>query len=427
MKRLEGKNATVTGGSGGTFALALALAVAAFSVPVQAKAETRDAPQYSGSIAFSPEGILFVGDNVGSAVFAYKTDPSKANPRDKEVKPFEIDQINSAIARAIKVQVSALQVNDMAVHPITHQVYISVSILNGGKVTPAVVEVSATGKITAVDLNAKDRTEYKIKDAPTPDQHFIQRAWLVPDAEKYAEKAETPMRSMTIVDMKFHNRELYIAGISNEEFASTLRKVPYPFTGEASTSHIEIYHTSHAQYETRAPIRAMTFADVDGKDTLVAAYTCSPVVLIPVDELKDGAKVEGRVVGDMGNGQPISMVSMNYSGIPTIFVTNGGHSPRYLPVSDLQNAKVYTPGNSPHHMQLDTSPPYPLGAVGKAVLFWGASMRADLLNEKFLISLTRDTQSGNLNLEALPIFPLPMKLDQIWSEYDFKGVKQPGG
>jgi hypothetical protein len=145
---------------------------------------------------------------------------------------------------------------------------------------------------------------------------------MVPDAEKYHQKAETPMRTMTIVDMKFHNGELYIAGISNEEFASTLRKVPYPFTGEASTTYIKIYHTAHAQYETRAPIRAMTFADVDGKDTLVAAYTCSPVVLIPVDELKDEAKVDGRVVGDMGNGQPVSMVNVNYDGIPMIFVTN---------------------------------------------------------------------------------------------------------
>ena len=31
-------------------------------------------------------------------------------------------------------------------------------------------------------------------------------------------KAKTPMRSMTIVDMKFHNGELFVAGISNEEF-----------------------------------------------------------------------------------------------------------------------------------------------------------------------------------------------------------------
>jgi hypothetical protein len=128
MKRLEGKGAAVTGGSGGKFALALALTAAALSAPVPTRAQGLDTLQYSGSIAFSPEGVLFVGDNVGSAVFAYKTDPNKANPRDKEVKPFEIDQIDSAIARAINVNVSELQMNDMAVHPITHEVYFRFNI-----------------------------------------------------------------------------------------------------------------------------------------------------------------------------------------------------------------------------------------------------------------------------------------------------------
>jgi hypothetical protein len=148
----QGKSAAVTGGSG------------------EEKAETRNAPQYSGSITFSPEGVLFVGDNIGSAVFAYRTDPSKADPSDKELKPLEIDQIDSAMARAIKIEASALRVNDMAVHPITREVYISISELNDGKVTPAVVKISATGEITAIDLNAEGRAEYKIKDAPAPDQ-----------------------------------------------------------------------------------------------------------------------------------------------------------------------------------------------------------------------------------------------------------------
>src|SRR5271154_5430219 len=379
MKRVEGKLAV---GNSGIFALALALTVAALSPPAQAKAETRNIPQYSGSITFSPEGVLFVGDNIGSAVFAYRTDPSQADPRDKEVKPFEIDQIDSAIARAIKAKASELQVNDMAVHPITHEVYISISKLSGGKVTPVVVKISATGKITTVDLNAEDRTEYKIKDAPTPDQHFIQRAWMVPDAEKYREKAETSMRSMTIVDMKFHDGELYIAGISNEEFASTLRRIPYPFTDGMSETNIKIFHDAHAQWETRAPIRAMTFATVDGKDTLIAAYTCSPIVLIPVEDLKNGAKIEGHVIGDMGNGQPLSMFSFNYKGEASIFVTNAAHDPRIIPIASLQHARVITEADSRHQFILDTTG-LPAGVVGKAVMFVGSSLHADLLNDRF--------------------------------------------
>jgi hypothetical protein len=94
--------------------------------------------------------------------------------------------------------------------------------------------------------------------------------------EKYHENANTLMRSMTTVDLAFHNGELYIAGISNEEFASTLRRVPCPFTDRMAEWQRR-FHDAHAQYETRVPIRAMTFETVDGKDTLVAAYACSMV------------------------------------------------------------------------------------------------------------------------------------------------------
>jgi hypothetical protein len=45
---------------------------------------------------------------------------------------------------------------------------------------------------------------------------------------------------------------------------------------------IEIYHTGHNLIETRAPIRAMSFASWGGRTYLVAAYTCTPVVTIPL-------------------------------------------------------------------------------------------------------------------------------------------------
>jgi hypothetical protein len=111
------------------------------------------------------------------------------------------------------------------------------------------VKISLTGKISEFKLNALDRGEFKIKDAPTPNQHFADRAgqWPVPSPEKYHEKAITPLRSMTIVDMKFHAGELYVAGISNEEFSSTLRRVPYPFTDAISETRILLNRSGAVQ------------------------------------------------------------------------------------------------------------------------------------------------------------------------------------
>jgi len=142
-----------------------------------------------------------------------------------------------------------------------------------------------------------------------------------------------------------------------------------------------------------------------------------------VENLKNGAQIEGHVIGDMGNGQPISMFIFKYNGEDSVFVTNAAHDPRIIPIASLQHAKVITEADSNHQPILDTMG-LPAGVVGKAVMFVGSSLHADLLDDKFIISLTRNANSGNLNLESLPTFPLPSGVNEIWSEYDFKPLKK---
>lgn len=392
------------------FAQAASVSAAAESSRTAAKL------QYAGVLTFSPDGVLFIGDNVSGAVFAY---PLGAGAAPAAAPPLDVGGVDGRIAALLRTPKSSVHINGMAVHPISHDVYLSVSF---GAGSPALVKVSPAGVLSRVDLARAKPTSWVVPDAPTEDQHFRDRTgdWPVPAGDQYHLKAMTPMRSMTIVDMKFHDGELFVAGISNEEFSSTLRRVPYPFDGQSSSTAVRIYHVAHERYETRAPIRAMGFATIDGQDTLIAAYTCSPIVLIPTADLKDGAKVTGRTVGDMGNGQPLSLVSVSFNGEPSLFVTNAGHGPRMIPISGLQKAVAYLPDNSPHGGVGDWRPEYPLGPVGKSLMFVGSSLFADKLDDKYLVSVTRDANSGSLNLEALPTFPLPIKLDQIWAEYDFK-------
>jgi hypothetical protein len=373
--------------------------------------------KYAGALTFSPDGVLFVGDNISGAVFAY---PMGGGAAPTKAAALDIEGIDGRIAALLKTPKSSVHINGMAVHPTSHDVYLSVSF---GAGSPALVKVSPAGVLSRVELARAKPTSWVVPNAPSADQHFRDRTgdWPVPAGDQYHLKAMTPMRSMTIVDMKFHNGELFVAGISNEEFSSSLRRVSYPFDGQSSSTAVRIYHVAHERYETRAPIRAMGFATIDGQDTLIAAYTCSPIVLIPTADLKDGAKVTGRTVGDMGNGQPLSLVSVSFNGQPSLFVTNAGHGPRMIPISGLQKAVAYLPDNSPHGGVGDWRPEYPLGPVGKSLMFVGSSLFADKLDDKFLVSVTRDAHSGSLNLEAVPTFPLPIKLDQIWAEFDFKG------
>jgi hypothetical protein len=382
-------------------------------------------PQSAGALTFSPDGVLFLGDSKLGAVFAFETQRGQAPA---SLDPFIFESIDEKIAGALGVTAKSLVMNGMAVHPVTREPYLAVGVRNGDRLETAVVSVSLTGEVHPFDLSSSKVTVHQLSDIPDEGKTFQSRAgtFPLPPAAFFEEKARTPLRSMTIVDLKFHAGEVFVAGVSNQEFSSTLRRIPYPFTGAASETQLEIYHLAHGIYETRAPIRTMQFATIDGEDTLIAAYACSPLVTIPVSELKHDAKVRGKTIGDMGNGQPISMVAYRDGDEDKLFITNLSRGPVVVPLSGIRSAEGFTPENRPTQgPMLDQSPFMPAGPVGKQVLFVGSSLRADLFSDRFFVSLTRYADTGDLTLETLMVAPMPARLDKIWVEMDFPGAESP--
>jgi hypothetical protein len=382
-------------------------------------------PRSAGVLTFGPDGVLFLGDNKLGAIFAFETDRGEAPA---SLDPFLFESIDEMIAGALGVTAKDLVMNGMAVHPVTREPYLAVGVRNGDHVEAAVVSVSLAGEVRPFDLSSSKVTVHRLCDAPDEGKTFNSRAgtFPLPPAAFFEEKARTPLRSMTIVDLKFHGGEVFVAGVSNQEFSSTLRRIPYPFTGAASETQLEIYHVAHGIYETRAPIRAMQFASIDGEDTLVAAYACSPLVTIPVSELKHGVQVRGKTIGDMGNGQPISMVAYRDGEDDKLLITNVSRGPMIVPLSGIRSAEGFTPENRPTQgPMLDQSPFMPAGPVGKQVLFVGSSLRADLFSDRFFVSLTRYADTGDLTLETLMVAPMPARLDKIWVEMDFPGAESP--
>ena len=47
--------------------------------------------------------------------------------------------------------------------------------------------------------------------------------------------------------MAYMDGKLYIAGLSNEEFSSKLRRIPFPFRDEVSNNSLEIFQASAAR------------------------------------------------------------------------------------------------------------------------------------------------------------------------------------
>lgn len=367
-----------------------------------------------GALAFSPEGILFAGDKVMGAIHAFDLSGEISSAGKFEINAYNID---GQVAAALGTATGNSKINDMAVHPISGEVYISVTRGHGLDAIPALVKVDAKSQLQIIDLNNEKFTTQTLAKLPDGSQNFIVRGTMGPATVKEIEKSKLPMRTLTIMDIEYHKGEVFVAGITNENFCSVLRRMPYPFDGTESISNVEMFHIAHDEYETRAPIRSFLIENIDGKDQLLAAYTCSPLVLIPLDELKDGAKVKARTLGDMGNGQPIDMVSFNMKGNDMVFVTSNSRTPRVIPVQGLNNAKVYTEKDFERGGKSDMDI-LPVGPMGRPVMFTGSALHVALLNPMHFVTIRRDPETGSMDLETVSIF-FPNKLNNVMAEMDF--------
>ena len=108
-------------------------------------------------------------------------------------------------------------------------------------------------------------------------------------------------------------------------------------------SSIEIWHAVHAQYETRAPIITQEIRELDGVPTLIAVYACTPLVRIPLSELKDGAQIRGEMIGELGYGNtPLDIVSytdpMDIKDY--VLVTNSSRSAVRISLSDIASVEA---------------------------------------------------------------------------------------
>jgi len=130
-------------------------------------------------------------------------------------------------------------------------------------------------------------------------------------------------RGESITDLAYVDGRLLIAGLSNEEFASKLRSLPYPFEGADAGTSVEIFHGAHGRFETASPVRTFVPYEIAGEPHLLAAYTCTPLVKFPLSELQTGAKVMGTTVAELGNrNRPLDMIVYQQDGKDFLLIAN---------------------------------------------------------------------------------------------------------
>jgi hypothetical protein len=257
-----------------------------------------------GAMAFGPGGILFVGDPVGATIYAVDTGD---NPKQAATGKLSVKGFDEKVASLLGTEAKALRVIDLEVNPASGKAYLSVMRGRGADATPVIIRVDRKGDVKEFSLKDVKHSKVELPNAPDPS----------------ARTRMGPARQFSITKLAYAKGKLYVSGLSNEEWKSTLRAIPFPFKKADKGTSVQIWHGAHGKFETEAPIRTFIPFDIDGKSHLLAAYTCTPLVKFSVSDLKPGEKLKGTTVAELGNmNSPIDMIVYEKNGKKYLLIAN---------------------------------------------------------------------------------------------------------
>jgi len=272
------------------------------------------------AIAFGPENILFIGDNTGSMVYAIEINDKKST---SEIN-FNIDNITAKIGVVMGASASDIKILDMAVNPLSNNVFFAVSRENKGTIKSALFRLGDNG-LQEFSLEQVNYSKKEIDNTPAISAKF----W------------GQPSKTYTITDLHYVNDNVIVSGLSNEEFSSGLRKITFPFNNNVITTNVQAYHVSHSANETNAPIYRFLPVKLQNEWTIVAGYMCTPLVTFKLSELDGNNKLIGKTVAEIGAGNaPTGIISYTYNNENFILVSNNRYSLTRFKGKDILNAKA---------------------------------------------------------------------------------------
>src|SRR5207253_3016983 len=124
---------------------------------------------------------------------------------------------------------------------------------------------------------------------------------------------------------------------------------------------------------------------------MLAAYTCSPLVKIPLRALKSGSQVTGTTVAEMGAGNsPLDMISYRKEGHDYLLIANSARGVVRLEVDRVGSASEILTHNSTGDLPR------------KRVPEWTRVHQLKKVDESTGLILTDSGGSMNLRVVALP-------------------------
>src|SRR5205823_2739866 len=97
------------------------------------------------------------------------------------------------------------------------------------------------------------------------------------------------------------------------------------------------------KFETRSPVRTFTPFNIGGEPHLLAAYTCTPLVTVPVADLKAGAKLKGTTVAELGNmNVPLDIIAYQKDGRTFLLLANSRRGVMKISTDNIEQQQGIT-------------------------------------------------------------------------------------
>ena len=322
----------------------LGLAAGGGPSAAESTATTGVTPEFKhiGKLAFGPDGVVFAADGQDVSITALQLAGQLAGgaPGTQDVPA-----IDQKIAGLLGIDAGNLLITDMVVDPQTRNTYIAAMRGLGAGAMPVLLRVDGAGEIKVISF---DQVRYQRIGVPNPPPDatplVLADGRSIP-VSNYPDQVDPAglMGVQTITHMAFVNGSLYVAGLSNEEFASKMRVIPYPFREADEGTSVEIYHGSHGQLETFSPVFTFVPYEIDGEPSIVASYLCTPLVKFPLAALQPGSKIQGTTIAEFGNrNRPIDMVVYEKDGQDYILLSNNQRGVMKVPTEPFAQAVPIT-------------------------------------------------------------------------------------
>ncbi len=269
-----------TGGAGGNRS-ASSTGTGSSQSNVLERAQLGD-PQLSSAqrLAFGPGGVLLIGDGLSAQVVAIETGDTSPDLR-VENGFGRIDNVTGAAADLIgnKVTAAELQIDDIAINPVSWRTYIAITRYSTFEAY--VLWVDVDGNLRMFDL-----------------QNVVHAAIDVPPSEGNA---------AMIADVAW-TPDHVIASVTPQSFVRhemAYMATPFEHEALANQATTRIFHRSWGQWITEQPMDRFFTFERQGETFLVGSYT-STIVRFESTDLQEGASdVVGTTVFDILDGRSV--------------------------------------------------------------------------------------------------------------------------